>query len=226
MKLVEILAKELEEWPTHAFVAVQDDDDDHTIWFLQSDHRDLSFISCGWKCESPFDILISRPSQLAHDHATAIVTEADWKKEARSIPDQSAVGEIYNSQAIPQGPLQWRDRIAEIDVDIKFEEDRYNANMACMNQERAELVQKLAGEGFALIGRAVDRVEDMSDWRNWKVGDLVERVKDGEESGMELNTPMKITSFDWDDKRGQSVEVDSSYFPFVSSLIWHSRPSS
>lgn len=172
MKLVEILAKELEEWPPHAFVAVQDDDSDHTIWFLQSDHQELSFMSREWRCGSPFDILISRPSQLAHDHSTAIVTEADWKKEARSIPDQSAVGEIYNAQDVQHGPLQWRDRIAEID-----------STSLALTTERADLVQKLASEGFALIGRinelltdAMQAHEDMSDWRNWKAGDQLTTV--------------------------------------------------
>lgn len=62
-----------------------------------------------------------------------------------------------------------RDRITTIDFDIHS-----------LTTERAELVQKLASEGFALIGRindllteAAQKHEDMSDWRNWKVGDVV-----------------------------------------------------
>ena len=62
-----------------------------------------------------------------------------------------------------------RDRITEID-----------ATTQALTAERAELVQKLASEGFALIGRindlltdAAQKHEDMSDWRNWKVGDVV-----------------------------------------------------
>lgn len=215
MKLVEILAKELEEWPPHAFVAVQDDDDDHTIWFLQSGHRDLSFMPGEWKCESPFDILISRPSRLAHDHATAIVTEADWKKEARSIPDQSEVGEIYNAQAIEHGPLQWRDRIAEID-----------STTHALTIERAELVQKLASEGFALIGRVVEPVEDMSDWRNWKVGDCARLIdKVCEETGMEPGSVGEITRIDEYDRGGHHVKIDDHYWPLTKNLSWHSRPS-
>ena len=53
-----------------------------------------------------------------------------------------------------------RDRITEIDATTK-----------ALTTERENLVQKLAGEGFALIGRAVEAHEDMSDWRNWKAGD-------------------------------------------------------
>ena len=62
-----------------------------------------------------------------------------------------------------------RDRITEID-----------ATTRALTAERAELVQKLASEGFALIGRinelltdAAQKHEDMSDWRNWKAGDVV-----------------------------------------------------
>lgn len=65
---------------------------------------------------------------------------------------------------VPQldGPIGWRDRITEID-----------ATTQALATERADLVQKLASEGFALIGRVVEPVEDMSDWLNWKVGDVV-----------------------------------------------------
>ena len=62
-----------------------------------------------------------------------------------------------------------RDRITEID-----------ATTQALTTERANLVKKLASEGFALIGRindlltdAAQKHEDMSDWRNWKVGDVV-----------------------------------------------------
>ena len=55
-----------------------------------------------------------------------------------------------------------RDRITEIDATTK-----------ALTAERAELMQKLASEGFALIVRVVEPVEDMSDWRNWKDGDIV-----------------------------------------------------
>lgn len=39
------------------------------------------------------------------------------------------------------GPLQWRDRITEIDREVE-----------ALEEERASLIQRLADEGFALIG--------------------------------------------------------------------------
>lgn len=58
------------------------------------------------------------------------------------------------------GPFEWRDRITEI-----------NASVEALEEERASLLQRLEAEGFRLIDRDVQSVEDMSDWRNWKVGD-------------------------------------------------------
>jgi len=40
------------------------------------------------------------------------------------------------------GPLQWRDRVAEIDREVET-----------LEEERASLIQRLADEGFSLIGR-------------------------------------------------------------------------
>lgn len=50
------------------------------------------------------------------------------------------------------GPLQWRDRITEIDAESKAEEERHHQVMTALDSERAELVRKLANEGLALIG--------------------------------------------------------------------------
>ena len=71
-------------------------------------------------------------------------------------------------------PLQWRDRITEIDAESKAETERHSAAMSALDAERAELVQKLASEGLALIER--NALEE------WKViakeeGKLVHAVK-------------------------------------------------
>lgn len=102
-------------------------------------------------------------------HKPAEQVEACSKPELKvNLPD--GYGEIYSAQPVERGPLQWRDRITEID-----------ATTSALATERADLVQKLASEGFALIGRAVEPVEDMNDWRNWKDGDFVESVIDEDE---------------------------------------------
>lgn len=114
-----------------------------------------------------------------------------------------------------------RDRITEID-----------ATTQALTTERANLVQKLASEGFALIGRVVEPVEDMSDWRNWKVGDLLEMVKAGEWEEM---TNGKLYKFAVPENRDNFAVIDDdgelrSFSIGLNNSVscdfkWHSRPS-
>ena len=70
-------------------------------------------------------------------HNPAEQVEACSKPELKiSLPEN--YGEIIDGSV--EGPIQWRDRITEID-----------ATTHALTTERAELVQKLASEGFALI---------------------------------------------------------------------------
>lgn len=64
------------------------------------------------------------------------------------------------------GPIKWRDTVNELDAYIEE-----------FTREREALINRLAEEGFSLIPAmtpvmGVDDV-DMSDWRNWKAGDIV-----------------------------------------------------
>ena len=68
-----------------------------------------------------------------------------------------------------ESPFKWRDTVNELDAYIeKF------------TRERDALINRLALEGFALIQKInlnlykIDATLDMSDWRNWKAGDVVE----------------------------------------------------
>ena len=105
-----------------------------------------------------------------------------------------------------------RDRITEID-----------ATTQALTAERAELVQKLASEGFALIGREPGAPIGLPR-DEWKVGDLVMLKCKSPKTDMPAGKPLPITEFDGS-SFGQDVKVDGFYFPMVSDLTWHSRPS-
>lgn len=131
------------------------------------------------------------------------------------------------------GPLQWRDRITEIDAESKAENERHSAAMTALSTERAELVQKLASEGLAMIERKAEPVEDMSDWRNWKAGDLITHVAgDWTDYTKGKQYPVKEVGAEFiktrDDVEDRFMEVDGAYmfedgrFP---SFEWHSRPT-
>lgn len=70
-------------------------------------------------------------------------------------------------------PFKWRDEVTEL-----------NAYIEKYTRERDALIERLASEGFALIPPVVSVVSefsgaDMSDWRNWQAGDIVECVTGG-----------------------------------------------
>lgn len=255
MKLVELLAREMSEWPEKASHAVQHEDGDVGFTYdgkpgRDKDHSDWS-INALTASEKAYWLIgaATSASKTASDHATAIVTRADWEKEKmkQEAPKKNAEGWIrHNNKKQPvddhveveirtrsgdyevcraygfawdatgpdqimayrlhkpveqveacskpelqirlpdgygeiigcsvEGPLQWRDRITEID-----------STSLALTTERAVLVQKLASEGFALIGRinelltdAAQKHEDMSDPKNWRNGDIVECIVDHE----------------------------------------------
>lgn len=152
-------------------------------------------------------------------HKPAEQVEACSKPELRiSLPEN--YGEIIGGSV--EGPIQWRDRITEID-----------ATTQALTAERAELVQKLDREGFALIGRinelltdAEQKHEDMSDWRNWKIGDCARLIdKVCEETCMKPGSVGEITRIDEYDIGGHHVKIDDHYWPLTKNLSWHSRPS-
>lgn len=136
----------------------------------------------------------------------------------------------FNALAkVPQldGPIGWRDRITEIDVTTKS-----------LTTERAELVQKLASEGFALIGRindllteAAQKHEDMSDWRNWKAGDLLRMENEDEWCGVSNGRLYKLESdiaYEFmfiddgeEERRFKPSEIEHA----AKDFSWHSRPS-
>ena len=81
----------------------------------------------------------------------------------------------------PDGPLEWRDRIYELDTQRAELEATYQRQIGEIDGERDGLVGKLKAEGFSLIEQinagladAKQAHDGMDDWRNWKAGDLVE----------------------------------------------------
>lgn len=114
------------------------------------------------------------PSVVVIDDHICVTTRNDTEfafKPAEQ-PDPEAGAKAAAQAAI--NPIEWRDRIHEIDRTVE-----------ALEEERVSLVQRLADEGFKLIGKINEGIadakqahEDMSDWRNWKVGDLVECLND------------------------------------------------
>jgi hypothetical protein len=229
MKLVEILAKELGEWPSdcaHGCDSITQDASgainttdvgkvpvfcvDSDIWLSGSS----TFLAGESGCVT---------LDIATDHATAIVTREMWQaerdKQSCERVEEVAAEHLACIAKDSCNVILMRDRIREIDATIE-----------AMTAERAELVSKLAGEGFALIAVAAEPVEDMSDWRNWKAGDILSVLDiDGEYHGFDVGGNVKMLTHDTN--RGKPAPYCESLsgltkgWVMAENLKFHSRPT-
>jgi hypothetical protein len=77
---------------------------------------------------------------------------------------------------VAQGPLQWRNRIRELDTKRAEVESDYQRQISEITQERESLVQKLAGEGLALVG---DKPGALLNWQRYaKDGMKINAIKE------------------------------------------------
>jgi hypothetical protein len=111
MKLVELLAMELVEWPEGAQTAIQDPDRDNTIWYQKEGHSPLYFESGAWRGGSWFEILISEPSTRASDYDEAMITRAQWQAER----DRQKGGEWKRHRAGRNQPV-----MSDASVEVKL----------------------------------------------------------------------------------------------------------
>lgn len=101
-----------------------------------------------------------------------------------------------------ESPLKWRDEIIELEA---YEEE--------FRREREKLIRKLESEGFKLIDHIApvygEQIIDLSDWRNWQPGDIVECLiaPDKHEGYYFSGINYKINEVDLDDE-GTGCEIN------------------
>lgn len=98
-----------------------------------------------------------------------------YKLEIDAIEATQQIDSLVEKWGQIESPLKWRDEIIELEA---YEEE--------FRREREKLIRKLESEGFKLIDQIncnLDKIDqtlessvDMSDWRNWKTGDVIEIV--------------------------------------------------
>ena len=133
-----------------------------------------------------------------------------------AISYSSGVCSLESKTEQMETPFKWRDEVTEL-----------NAYIEEFTRERDSLIERLASEGFALIPPVVSVVSefsgvDMSDWRNWKAGDIVTSLKNysnqfsiGSEYEIENieNEILEMVADDVGDPNGWDVEN----FKFIRS---------
>ena len=105
---------------------------------------------------------------------------------------------------------------------------RIEEELMKLQEEKDLLVGALKDEGFILVTNTLMEnevntpAEDMSDWRNWEVGDKVEMLS----AGVSLSKGSIYPITDLEDGREYfgilPVEVDGEW-PLISTVRWHSR---
>lgn len=106
-----------------------------------------------------------------------------------------------------------RDRIRELDTRRAEVESTYQRQISEITQERESLVQKLAGEGLALVEVVVRPDKSLDDWRNWKAGDVVE-VELENDAGLAIGSQHVVRSVEEEEYDGAmpvSVWIVSDY---------------
>jgi hypothetical protein len=150
--------------------------------------------------------------------------------QTKPLSEVVAAWRERQAENAPADPLAWRDRIRAIDAQRLDAEARHTEAMLAMDNERDGLVALLSGEGLMLAPVLVRREteEDMSDWRNWRAGDLVEMLvtyADTAKAG-QLMVVRKIVS----ESDGQPVRVtplddgSDGWWPYLTHMKFHSRP--
>lgn len=114
-------------------------------------------------------------------------------------------------------PLAARDRIKEI-----------GELTESLKVEREALVNQLASEGFLLVSETLkgqevtgEQAEDMTDLKNWRVGDLVESLID--EHDTYAGEAYRVTKV-YDEGVDIRDSIGDTYYMEHHQVKWHSRP--
>ena len=155
--------------------------------------------------------------------------DLDWKQlgaltyklEIDAINANTEIDSLVAKRGQIESPLKWRDEIIELEA---YEEE--------FRREREKLIRNLESEGFKLIDHVAPVYGfadvDMSDWRNWQDGDIVECLiaPDKHEGYYFSGINYKINAVDLDDertdceisvycKKAMSLWCPSSSFKFI-----------
>lgn len=107
----------------------------------------------------------------AHPKSDTNLGTITYKLEIDATEATKEIDSLVAKWGQLESPLKWRDEIIEFEA---YEEE--------FRREREKLIRKLESEGFKLIDHVApvygEQIIDMSDWRNWQAGDIVECVTD------------------------------------------------
>ena len=162
--------------------------------------------------------VISHPQAEEVEVKDTTIGTLSYKVEIDTSAATQAIDELAAKWDQVDGPLRWRDCVNELDAYIEE-----------FTRERDELINRLAEEGFALIGKInknldkIDATLDMTDWRNWKVGDIIRKETSKHPSMMGVGDEGEITMID-NHHPTNPIHIGPFYVPHVADLKFIRRP--
>lgn len=210
MKLIELLARELKEWPEGV----------PTI--------DQSIVDGELYGRNVGGMLIWRNLvegvEIASDACTAKVKQSEWEAAVGGRLTRPLPTPTLETMLTEWRDLEARAQAAQAEADALFEH---------AGQCHGEIVVRLAELGWGaprgpmVPGEPVvtlDTPLDMTDWRNWQVGDIVEVRDERFDSKARLGR-YPILEIEEDDTNRNVSVIDTLIWPWNDQLKWISRPS-
>lgn len=160
--------------------------------------------------------VISQPQAEEVEVKDTTIGTLGYTVDIDTSPAMQALNELSAKWDQVESPFKWRDTVNELDAYIEE-----------FTRERDALIERLASEGFALIPPVVSVVSefsgvDMSDWRNWKAGDVVEsREKEedihiGEYYVLTEDVDPEDGEVYFNDSNGDDRHRDANKYRFIS----------
>lgn len=231
MKLIEMLARELKEWP-EGWVAAAQESDGRIAGFWNTP---LVFDALkGWDSadESPsYYIALSREvvsvnRQYADDWNAEYVTREQWENARNQLHDSVPAEPIIRTPTLETMLAEWRDlearaQAAQAEADALFEH---------AGQCHGEIVVRLAELGWGAPRVPMvsgEPVLDMSDYFNWEEGDRLVIIANEACHGFKIGDEVTVRSLQFDDPENPlSAKSDDDYwFLGPNDAKWISRPS-
>lgn len=159
MKLIELLARELKEWPDDAEVIAQDTDGD--VWSWSGEPH---WSNTQWCLGDNAKLveMIGNYADLASDHATTVVRRAQWETAMYS---PTVTAPTLETMLTEWRDLNARAQAAQAEADALFEH---------AGQCHGEIVVRLAELGWGaprmVPGEPVVTLDDDDGWIEWKGG--------------------------------------------------------
>ena len=160
-------------------------------------HEACEFLWRHKDCDSAANIMAYRVIEETKDQEIEEVKKTNfgtitYNLEINATEATKEIDSLVAKWGQIESPLKWRDEIIELEA---YEEE--------FRREREKLILKLESEGFKLIDHMApvygEQIIDMSDWRNWQAGDVIEIVANEGAHEFENGEEVIVAFLDLDD---------------------------